>query len=107
MSLPTVDDVAARARITANDPRAAAALAIALDWARERLSREPADPLSDLNAAGNDAVAGYAVDVLKVPSIQLALADVDNLTASTIPFDIGRRWELALTRGNKHVWAIR
>lgn len=105
MPLPTTATIATRLGVTANDTRLAGALAVALSWARTTLARDVADPLTDLNESGNDAIAGYAADVARVPSVQRALME-EQLDFSTVPYDIGRRWELALCRGNKDLWAI-
>lgn len=106
MPLPVAADVANRADIAANDPRAPTALLVALSWARGCLARDVADPLSDLNDTGNEAVLGAAADFLKLPAAQSALV-VDNEAPAALPFDIGRRWEQLLCRGNKHLWALR
>jgi hypothetical protein len=106
MALPTAADVATRAGVTANDPRAPAALSVALAWARGCLARAVDDPLTNLNATGNEAILGAAADFLKLPAAQSALVS-DNEAPSALPFDIGRRWETMLARGNKHLWAVR
>lgn len=105
--LPTTTTIATRSKLSTNDPALAPALAIALSWARTVLGRPVDDPLADLNDTGNDAVAGYAADVLRIPAFQAALADPANEGIAGIPYDIGRRWETALLRGNKHTWALR
>ena len=106
MALPTAADVATRASVSANDPRVPTALSVALSWARGVLGRAVDDALTDLNASGNEAVLGAAADFLKLPAAQSALV-VDNDAPSALPFDIGRRWEQLLARGNKHLWAAR
>jgi hypothetical protein len=106
VTLPDADAVAARAAVNTNDPRAAAALEVALSWARVTLARAPDDPLDDLNPTGDEAVLGAAADFLKLPAAQAALLE-NNDVPSTLPFDIGRRWETLLARGNKHLWALR
>lgn len=105
MPLPTADTIAARVTLPTNDPRPAAALAVALAWARTALARPVDDLLADLNETGNDAIAGYAADVLRAPQVQAALM-AGTIDYTTIPVDVGRRWELALCRGNKHRWAV-
>lgn len=106
MSLPTAATVAARANANVNDPRVPLALAVALSWARTTLARDPGDTLADLNATGEEAILGAAADFLKLPAAQAALV-TDNEVPATLPFDIGRRWENMLARGNKHLWAVR
>lgn len=105
MALPTTVTIAARTKVPANDPRLAGALAVALSWARLTLGRTQIDALADLNDMGYDAIAGYAADIVRVPSVQAALID-GTIDISTVPFDVGRRWEIPLCRGNKHLWAI-
>jgi hypothetical protein len=105
MALPTVADVATRATVPANDPRVPGALACALAWARTTMGRAVDDALTDLTATGNEAVLGAAADFLKLPTAQSALLEDEN--AAVMPFDIGRRWETLLCRGNKHLWAVR
>lgn len=106
MPLPDAADVALRSKLAANDPRAPIALNVALSWARGCLGRDVADTLADLTDTGNEAVLGAAADFLKLPAAQQALV-VDNEAPSALPFDIGRRWEQLLCRGNKHLWALR
>lgn len=106
MALPSAANVADRAQVAANDPRAPTALMVALSWARGVLGRVVDDPLSDLNATGHEAILGAAADFLKLPAAQSALVS-DNEAPSALPFDIGRRWETMLARGNKHLWAVR
>lgn len=105
MALPTTATIATRTKVPANDARLPGALAVALSWARTTLGRPIDDTLADLNESGNDAVAGMAADIVRVPSVQAALIE-GTLDISMVPFDIGRRWELPLCRGNKHLWAI-
>jgi hypothetical protein len=107
MALPAEPDVATRGKVPANDPRVAVALAVALSWARTHLARAADDDLSDLNDTGNEAVLGYAVDVLKLPALQLALTDPTNESLVSVPYEIGARWATMLGRGNKQTWAIR
>jgi hypothetical protein len=107
VTLPDVDTVADRAKLPRNDPKAATALLVACSWARTVLGRPVDDPLDDLNDAGNEAVAGAAADFAKLPAAQAALLQPDNVDLAVLPFDIGRRWETLLGRGNKHLWALR
>lgn len=107
MTLPAATDVATRGQLATNDPRAPTALAIALSWARTYLARPADDTLTDLNPAGEEAVLGYAVDVLKLPALQSALTNPDNELPAQALIDLGRRWAPMLGPGNKHLWAVR
>lgn len=107
MTLPDVDAVATRAAVPANDPRVPIALSVALSWARGCLGRVVDDVLDDLNATGDEAVLGAAADFLKLPAAQAALMSDENAVPGAMPIDIGRRWELLLCRGNKHLWGVR
>jgi hypothetical protein len=103
--MPTAVTIAERVSLPTNDPRPTNALAVALSWARTTLSRPVDDPLGDLNESGNDAIAGFAADVLRAPAVQAALM-AGTIDYTTIPVDVGRRWELALCRGNKKRWGV-
>jgi hypothetical protein len=104
MPLPTAATVATRCALPTNDARIAPALLAGLSWARTELCRTAVDPLTDLNDAGNNAIAGYCADLLSVESYaqQLVSGTLDRQVAH----DIGLRHVAQLCPGNKHAWAI-
>lgn len=107
MALPDAAAVASRAKVPANDPRVEPALAVALSWARTHLARAADDDLSDLNDTGNEAVLGYACDVLRLPELALVLSNPENAAQVATPYEIGARWATILGRGNRKLWAVR
>lgn len=87
----TAHDFAVRLGLPANDTAAARAVEAALAWARDVFALAD-DAELDLNATQEQAVAGYARDVLKLPKATFGYFADDREGVPAAMGNLDRRW---------------